>query len=384
MIYFNQATTSYPKPEIVIDHMVKMMTTVSGSPGRSSDQSEVKASAIVKNTREKLAKLFGSTNPKKVLFYQNATVALNQAIKGLPWEKGDHVISTTLEHNSVRRPLHYIKETYDLDVTLINPKKHNDNIEEAFKNAITEKTKAIILTHACNVTGDVLPIEKIGNLAQKNNITVIVDGSQTVGHLNIDMKNFGIHMLAFPAHKSLLGPQGLGVLMVEGEIQLQPLHHGGTGVFSEEINQPKEWPYMYESGTLNSPAIAGLYAALKLYEENKEDNVSRETFLFKKLYKGLEDIDGVKIYRISKESSNLPIVAFNIHNINSQEIAAILDSHYGISVRAGIHCNPLCHETYGTLNQGMVRASINASNEEKEVDQFLKAIREITASYTMT
>lgn len=380
MIYFNQATTSYPKPDEVIDEMVNVMKYIGGSPGRSDGKSQREVSTIVTDTRKKIAKLFQSTDPNKVIFTQNATAALNQAIKGLNWEVGDHIITTTLEHNSVRRPIHFVQESFGVDVTYINPKEE-PAIVNSIEQHIKDSTKAIILTHACNVTGDIMPIEEIGKIARDNNVIFIVDGSQSVGHIPISMKDWGLNMLAFPAHKSLLGPQGIGVLLVEGEVKLEPIHHGGTGIYSEEASMPTKWPYRFESGTLNGPAIAGLYAALKLYEKNREDNVSRETILFQKLINGLREIEGVTIYSLFEQKKNIPIVAFNIKDISSQEIAMILDSHYNISVRAGLHCNPLCHETYGTVEQGMVRASINASNNEEEVNIFLRAIKEIANSY---
>src|SRR5690625_922390 len=380
MIYFNQATTSYPKPDKVIEEMINMMKYIGGSHGRCDDRSQREVSTIVTETRRMIAKLFQSTDPNKVIFTQNATTALNQAIKGLHWEAGDHIITSTLEHNSVRRPIHFIQESYGVDVTYLNPKEQPSIVNSINKN-IKDSTKAIIITHACNVTGDVMPIEEIGKIARDNNVIFIVDGSQSVGHIPISMKDWGINMFAFPAHKSLLGPQGIGVLLVEGEVKLEPIHHGGTGIYSEEVSMPTKWPYRFESGTLNGPAIAGLKAALNLHEINKEENVSRETILFNKLIKGLREIEGVTIYSLSERKENIPIVAFNIKDISSQEIAMILDSHYNISVRAGLHCNPLCHETYGTVEQGMVRASINASNNEEEVNIFLRAIKEIVDSY---
>jgi len=380
LIYLNQAATSYPKPKVVIDEMVRVLTSISGNPGRGEASHIRSASTILQETRENLKEVFGMSNARKAIFFENATVALNQAIKGVKWEIDDHVITTTFEHNSVRRPLHVIEQNENIEVTYVNPLKEKD-IVKAFQNQMTQRTKAIIMTHACNVTGDVLPIEKIGRLAKKNNVLFIIDGAQSVGHLPIHMEEYGINMLAFPAHKSLRGPQGLGVLLVEGDIALQPIHHGGTGTKSEQIEQPKEWPTGYESGTLNIPAIAGLRAALTNHEKFYEENVSRETFLMEKLKDSLQEIEEIKIYdRLANK--NIPIIAFNILDISSHEIATILETHYNIIVRAGIHCNPLCHETYGTLDQGMIRVSVNASNTKEEIQQFLLAIKEIVASYS--
>src|SRR5699024_10229322 len=188
MIYFNQATTSYPKPKQVINELVNMMENIGGSPGRSEDATQRKASSVVMDTRQKISKIFNSSDPKKVLFFQNATVALNQAIKGLAWKKGDHIITSTLEHNSVRRPIHYIKKNYKVDVTTVNPMAE-ESIIEGFKNAITDQTKAIIITHVCNVTGDILPVKEIGEIAREHNLLFIVDGSQSVGHIPISAKD---------------------------------------------------------------------------------------------------------------------------------------------------------------------------------------------------
>lgn len=380
MIYFDQAATSYPKPHKVIDAMVYTMKYVGASPGRGGHQLEQKAAEIVSKTRKKIAQLFGCSSPNRIVFYQNATIALNQAIKGLPWKTGDHIIATASEHNAVQRPLQFLKETYGVKVTYIY---NTNDFQKQFQKIITPTTKAIVMTHACNVTGRIFPVEKIAKQAKQKNIVTIVDASQTAGHLPIHMKEESIDMLAFPAHKGLRGPQGIGVLLVERDLELQPLHHGGTGVYSEDPNQPTIWPNGYESGTLNTPGIAGLYEALKFYEANYEQNVSRETFLMNKLFTQLQEIEQLTIYSHYNPEKFIPIIAFNVNNIPSQQIAIILDSYYRIAVRAGFHCNPLSHKIYQTLDQGMIRISLNSSNTEDEIDQLIQAIREISSSYHM-
>jgi selenocysteine lyase/cysteine desulfurase len=195
------------------------------------------------------------------------------------------------------------------------------------------------------------------------------------------MKHQQIDMLAFPGHKGLLGPQGTGMLLVEGNISLTPLLHGGTGSFSHMADQPEQWPEQLESGTLNVPGIAGLLAALIVYEKGKTENVPRETFLANKVIEGLKSIPSIQIYGPPEGADRLPIVAFNIKETDSQEIATILDSHYNIAVRGGLHCSPLVHEAMNTSRQGAVRASLSYYNTAEEVEQFLQAIREISEAY---
>ncbi|HLR40952.1 MAG TPA: aminotransferase class V-fold PLP-dependent enzyme [Virgibacillus sp.] len=381
MIYFDQAASSFPKPSEVTEAMVKTMKEIGANPGRGGHALAREAATIIQQTREKAAELFGCSNPKKALFYQNATVALNQALKGLTWQEGDHIITTSAEHNSVRRPLEYLKQTYGVNVSYIPWTDNKQLFIETVRQEIRPETKLMAITHASNVTGEVLPLQTLTMLAKEHHILTVVDGSQTVGHLPIHMKNQGIDMLAFPGHKGLLGPQGTGMLLVEGELDLKPLHHGGTGYFSESITQPEQWPEKLESGTLNTPGIAGLYAALKVYEQHRLENVPRETLLIKKLITGLKKIPGVTCYSPSEAENSIPIAAFNIMYIDSQEIAMVLDSHYEIAVRAGLHCSPLAHDTLNTADQGVVRASLNRYNTEKEIDVFLQAIEEIATAY---
>ncbi|HLS08917.1 aminotransferase class V-fold PLP-dependent enzyme [Lentibacillus sp.] len=383
MIYFDQAASSHPKPPEVGEAMIHALNEMGANPGRGDHRLAKEAADIISETRKIASRLFGCSDPKKVLFYQNATAALNQAIKGMPWVNGNHVIATTFEHNSIRRPLESLKKQYGVDVTYVPWYDHEDDFIEHVKQAITHDTKLIAMTHASNVTGAVMPIERIASAARQHQIPLLVDASQTAGHKHLHMKNMGINMMAFPGHKGLLGPQGIGMLMVEGDLDLQPLNHGGTGSFSEDPDQPSHWPEKLESGTLNTPGIAGLHAALKFYETRNHENVPRETLLTQTLFKGLKKIEGVTCYGPDEHVEQMPIVAFNVLDIPSQEIAMVLDSHYDIAVRAGLHCSPLTHETLGTTEQGIVRASLGRYNTEDEVEQFLQAIKEITESYNL-
>lgn len=381
MIYFDQAASSFPKPPEVTEAMIKAMEEIGANPGRGGHGLAREAAAVINRTREKAAQLFGCSNPKKALFYQNATIALNQALKGMSWQEGDHIITTSVEHNSIRRPLEYLKNTYGVHVSYIPWNEREGQFLDAVKQEIKPTTKLMAITHASNVTGSILPLNKLMILAQESNIVTLVDGSQTVGHIPIHMKSQGIDMLAFPGHKGLLGPQGTGMLLVEKEIDLAPLHHGGTGNFSEDSNQPNQWPEKLESGTLNTPGIAGLYAALQAYEQHQSENVPRETMLIKKLLTGLRKIPGVTCFGPEEGQQRMPIVAFNITQIESQEIAMVLDSYYHIAVRAGLHCSPLTHDTLETTEQGVVRASLSRYNTEKEIDILLHAIEEVATAY---
>lgn len=380
LIYMDQAASSFPKPKEVIEAINEHLTTYAANPGRGGHQLANKASNIIQETRILAAEIFGNSNPNKCLFYQNATIAINQAMKGLHWNKGDHIIASSVEHNAMRRPLEFIKDTYGVNVTYIDWNGNNNAFIDAFKKNINQSTKLVALTHSSNVTGSILPINDVFKISKKNGIITLLDASQTAGHLSIHMQEEQIDMLVFPGHKGLLGPQGIGMLLVQNDIDLNPIHHGGTGVFSEARLQPSEWPEKLESGTLNTVGIVGLNAALKLYKKRKEENVSRETLLANKLYEGLKKIEGVTCYSPNQER-RIPIVAFNLWDIPSQEIAIVLDSHYNIAVRAGLHCNPLEHNTLHTLEQGIIRASLSIYNTETEIDTFIKAIEEIAEAY---
>ncbi|QKY70828.1 aminotransferase class V-fold PLP-dependent enzyme [Lentibacillus sp. CBA3610] len=383
MIYFDQAASSFPKPPEVGKAMIHALNEVGANPGRGGHKLAKEAADIVVETRERAARIFGCSDPRHALFFANATAALNQAIKGLSWSEGDHVIATTFEHNSIRRPLEYIKKQFGVHVTYLPWNQDESSFIQEVKQSINENATLIVMTHASNVTGEVIPIEQTALIAEQYHIPVLVDASQTAGHIPINMREMNIDMLAFPGHKGLLGPQGTGMLLVNGEFEINPLMHGGTGSFSELPDQPSQWPEKLESGTLNTPGIAGMNAALVCYENRNHENVPRETMLTQTLLKGLKQLDGVSCYGSDQQKLRMPMVAFNVLDIPSQEIAMVLDSHYDIAVRAGLHCSPLSHKTLSTTDQGVVRASLSMYNTEEEVEQFLQAVQEITESYKL-
>ncbi|TKD67658.1 aminotransferase class V-fold PLP-dependent enzyme [Pseudalkalibacillus hwajinpoensis] len=380
MIYLDQAASSFPKPVEVIQAMTEVITEYAANPGRGGHALSMRASSVIDRTRQEMASFFGFDHSDRVCFTSNATVALNQAIKGFQFEKGDHVLTTSYEHNSVRRPLEYLKKTKGIEVDYFNTGKTEAFDLEAFRKKITPHTKLIAVSHGSNLTGKIVPIELIGELAREKGIPFLVDAAQTAGILPIHMNQMNIDLLAFPGHKGLLGPQGTGVLIVGQGIELTPIHHGGTGSSSEMIDQPDSLPERLESGTLNTPGIAGLLAGLTAVKAMGLDTIrAHEKRLTEILIQGLEKIQFVHVY--GPTTDRLGVVPFTIEGIDSQEIAIILDQHYEIAVRAGLHCTPLGHETIGTSSHGTVRLSVGPYNTEEEIRKVIQAIEEIVDGY---
>lgn len=378
----DQAATSFPTLPSVIEEMMHTMKNYGANPGRGTHTLGDQTLAIVSRTREKAAELFDVPQVEHCIFFPSATIALNQAILGYPWEDGDHVIATTMEHNSVRRPLEAAHRKHGIHITYIEWTGDLQEFIQQIDAHITDQTKMIAMTHASNITGDILPIEDICLYLKESPIVSLVDASQTIGHLPVRLLESSIDMLVFPGHKGLRGPKGIGMLLVNTELLLEPLFYGGSGGASESVAPPLEWPYRFEVGTLNVPAIAGLHAAFTYLEDNQEEIVSRETKLLKKLQKGLEQIPEVIMYAPHSQEKQVPVLAWNIIDVDSEEVAFILAGHYDIAVRAGLHCNPMGHESLHTIDQGVVRTSVNETNTEEEIDQFLHAVREIAQSYS--
>jgi cysteine desulfurase / selenocysteine lyase len=378
VIYFDQAASTFPKPQVVVESVTNTLLNYSANPGRGNHKLARETAQIIEKTREKLADFFGASDVNKVIFYQNATTALNQAIKGFPFQKGDHVISTAFEHNAVRRPLEYVKREKGITITYIAPNEDGEVSVKEIAEAITSNTKCIVATHGSNVTGAITPIAEIGALTKRNNLTFIVDSSQTAGVLPINMQEMNINMLAFTGHKGLLAPQGIGGLIVEGELVLTPLIHGGTGSYAELDDQPHIWPNRYESGTLNSSGIAGLSTALDYLEEKGLQAIyEHEWELTKYCIEKLQQISDVQLFGPPLTRKRLAVVPFIINGVDAQEIAIILDQHFNIAVRAGKQCAPLTHDTLGTSSGGTVRVSFSISNSKEEIDTFIAAIQEI-------
>ncbi len=379
--YFDNAASSWPKPPQVTDAMVECMHEYTANPGRGSHQMAVRASRVLFETRKHIARLCNISNPNDISFALNTTHALNLAIKGFV-KKGDHVICTGVEHNSVRRPLEYLKRTQQVEVTYLSVDAQGQLDMKELTSAIRTNTTLMVCSHSSNLLGSILPLEQISEVIKKHSIKLLVDGAQSLGIIPVDVNRMGIDMLAFPGHKGLLGPQGTGGLYVAPDIDLVPLHHGGTGSRSEDIDQPQTRPDRFEAGTQNTVGIAGLNEGVKFVLNETVDAIHKaEWGLTQRLMEGLLAINGVQILGPALGAPKTGIVSFQLDGIDASELAFILDQHYQIAVRSGYHCTPLAHESMGTLETGAVRASLGYFTTEDEVDYFIKAIQDIHQQY---
>lgn len=376
-IYLDHAATSWPKPPEVLNAMQQCMTHYAANPGRGSHQMAVQASRILFEGRKQLARLFHIKNPNDIAYALNTTMALNQAIKGFVKE-GDHVICTAVEHNSVRRPLEFLRKTKNIAITYLETDEKGQLRTDAIAAAFTSRTTLLVCNHSSNLFGSIMPLDDMAELCRKHGVKLLVDAAQTAGTLDIDVERQGIHMLAFPGHKGLLGPHGTGGLYIHPDIELEPLLHGGTGSQSEAIDQPSVRPDRYESGTQNAVGIAGLVEGVKyVLAETPRRIHEREWKLTQQLMSGLQEIDGVAMIGPELGQNKTGIVSFNIKQNDSSEVAFILDQTFQIAVRSGYHCTPLSHERAGTLAQGAVRASVGVFTTEEDVQKLIDAVKEI-------
>ncbi len=371
MIYLDNAATTYQKPVAVWQAMAKSYA----NPGRGGSRASIEASNVVYDCREALANMLSAESPQQIIFTANTTDALNLAIKGLI-KKGDHVIMSGMEHNSVIRPVISTGAEY----SIVKPDIFGRVSPEGYEKLIKSNTRLIIVTHASNITGTINPIREIGRLTRARGITFLVDGAQTAGAVPINVKDDNIDLLAFPGHKLLFGPQGTGGLYIKSGLDLKPLKEGGTGSFSESLTQPDFLPDRFESGTLNTNGIAGLLKGVEYISKTGIDEIrQREIQLTQKLMDGLSDVKGVTLYGSPVASMKTGIVSFNIKNIDSVTVATQLDREYGIVCRGGMHCSALGHKSMGTLNTGMVRLSLCHFTAESEVDRAIEAVKEISS-----
>lgn len=381
IIYLDNAASTWPKPPAVKDMMAEAIEDYAANPGRGGHTLAMKASKTVFRTRVQLSRLFGIQNPNNLFFYLNATQALNQAIKGF-LKPGDHVISSSVEHNSVRRPIEFMRKTSQVEATFIEPRDDHHFYVEDFAKAIQPNTRLLVVSHASNLTGVILPVAELGKLAKERGITFLVDASQSAGVLPIHVEEMHIDMLAFPGHKGLYGPQGTGGLYVHNDIDLVPLIHGGTGSQSEAIEQPTTRPDRYESGTVNTVGLAGLQAGVSFVMEKGVENIRQHEWdLVKQTIAQLQEIPGVQVYGPGIETERVGVVAFNVGEVDASEVSFILDQQYGIATRSGYHCTPLGHQTAGTKQRGAVRASFGIFNSDKDVEALINAVKEISSAF---
>jgi len=377
MIYFNNAATTYPKPERVYQEVDTFFRSEGVNPGRSQGVKTMNINRRIFNTREKFAQFFGIKDSSCFIFTSGATESLNLAIKGF-LKENDHVISTKLEHNSVIRPLNKLAQEGRITVNFIDFNEEGTVNLTDIKRNVQANTSLLVISHSSNVLGSINDIAKIADFSAQNDIKVIVDAAQTAGVIDINLSELNIDMLSVPGHKSLYGPPGIGGLYIEPSLNLDTLMEGGTGSNSLNTNQPDILPDKYESGTLNTLGIIGLGAGLDFIKETgREEIYKHEMKLVDAFIQGLRDIKGVLIYGPQSLDKKVGVVSINLMNLSANKFAHLLQNEYNISVRGGLHCAPLLHKAMKTEKKGMVRFSFSYFNTLDEINQALSVIETI-------
>ncbi len=376
MIYFDNAATTSPKPKQVLQAVNNAMIRLSANPGRSGHSMSEAAAMTVYQARQKAAALFGAPSAESVIFTPNCTASINYVLKGLLRPR-DRVLTSSLEHNAVIRPLTALKthminhDVFEVDfadkaVTL-----------RSFLNTVRPDTRLVICTHASNVTGTVLPIAEIGKYCRENGILFAVDAAQSAGVIDINMERDYIDYLCIAPHKGLYAPMGTGMLIIAGQAPIQ-LIEGGTGTESVNLNQPTDAPERYESGTLNVPGIAGISAGIDFVNSKGINRIhTHETKLLQRIYKNLSKISGIRLYTPMPNLDSAPVLSFNIGNLHSVEVANRLSTQ-DIAVRAGLHCAPFAHKRLGTITNGTLRIAPSAFTNENDADKLIEAIKAIS------
>lgn len=372
MIYFDNGASTYPKPPSVVKAVSSWMQKNGANPGRSGHKMSMEAAELIYNTRVAYANLFGLKKPECVILVPNATYALNMVLFGL-FEKGDHIITTDLEHNSVLRPLWQLQERgVAVSVVPVDFKDDRATIT-SIMNAIRKNTKAIICTQCSNICGRILPIGEISNKKPKD-ILLIVDGSQGAGSIITNVSEMGIDYYCAPSHKGLMGPQGGGILLINNRAP-RPLIFGGTGNESLKLDQPKDLPEHLESGTLPAPICAGMLAAAEFIQSNGLGKIcDHKRNLTQYAYSELKNLPKIELYMAPYAQHCIGVIPFNIKDKSSSEVGELLD-RYNIFVRSGIHCAPLFHLRMGTEHRGMVRISFGFMNQMREIDHLIKILK---------
>ena len=381
MIYFDNAATTLHKPDCVKEAVLQAMDSM-GNSGRGVHDASLYAGRTIYRARESLAELLGAAAPEQVVFTANATESLNLVLGGL-FGPGDHVITTVCEHNSVLRPL-YRLQGVELSVLPVKAEAGEERqagilAYDELESLLRPNTKALIITHASNLTGNITDLEQAAAFAKKHSLLLIVDAAQTAGAVPMDMERMGIDVLCFTGHKGLYGPQGTGGVCVCPGLSIRPLKVGGSGIHSFDREHPSEMPAALEAGTLNGHGIAGLGAAARwLLETGVEQIRAREQALLRRFVDGVKEVEGVTLYGNPDLDRRTGIQSLNIRDYDSARVADWLYEDYGIAVRGGAHCAPLMHEALGTREQGAVRFSFSYFNTEAEADEAAAAVRELT------
>ena len=381
-IYLDNASTSYPKAPGVVENMRLFMEEIGCNVGRGGYAGAYSAGEVVYDTRERLCRLFHAPKPQNVIFTSNITASLNFIIKGM-LRPGDHVLVSSMEHNAMMRPLVQM-EKLGVSFDRIPCNSQGMLLLDQVEGLIRPNTRAILMLHASNVCGTVMPIREVGAICHKHGLRFVVDAAQTAGVFPIDIVDMHIDALAFTGHKSLLGPQGIGGFIIEDSLaaELDPLISGGTGSRSDSEEVPDFLPDRFEGGTMNLPGIFGLNASLQYLEKEGIGNIlQHEQTLSKRFSEGLAAFDCARIAGTEDPMKRAPVVSVDFTGHDNAEIAFLLDSQYGIMTRCGLHCAPSAHKTLGTFPQGTVRFSIGPFNTPKEIDFAVDAIKAILSTY---
>jgi len=382
LIYLDNAATTWPKPPEVHQYMTDFYREFGVNPGRSGYDRALEAEAVVRETRTRLCNFFGGDDPERLVFAYNATDALNQVIQGVAGAKGGHVISTRLEHNSVLRPLWHLEQMGKIEVTYLSFDRNGFISVDELERAIRPDTSLVIVNHGSNVIGTIQPVGKIGKICRERGIFFAIDASQTAGVVPINMKAMNISAVCFTGHKSLFGPTGIGGICVANGAEIMSTRWGGTGVKSIQKSHLEEYPYRLEAGTLNLMGIAGLLAGQKFIEKHggAEGIYNSEMALLHRLWKGIKDIKGVKLYCAETLDNHLPVLSVNVEGFEAGDTGIMLDVDYDIATRTGLHCAPGVHEVLGTDKiKGTVRFAVGPFNTEQDIDTAIKGMTDIAA-----
>ncbi|OAA91806.1 aminotransferase class V-fold PLP-dependent enzyme [Clostridium ljungdahlii] len=379
-IYLDNAATSYPKPPAVVDAISNFMKNIGATAGRGAYKSAIEADRLVFNCRDNICKLFNGKDPSNTIFTYNITDSLNLIINGV-LNQGDHVITSSLEHNSVWRPLKTLERDRSIEISTLPCT--NEGISKAcdIEKLIKKNTKLIVFTHASNVLGTIQPIREIGAIARKYKILFLVDSAQTAGAYPIDVQRDNIDILAFTGHKSLLGPTGTGGLLINCDTNcIRPLKSGGTGEDSKNPYQPDYYPNKLEAGTLNVAGIVGLGEGIKyIYDLGVQKIRDKENEIIEYALKRLDEIPGIHIYGPKDAKKIVGVISFNIENMSGEDIAFRLDKEYDIMIRVGFHCAPTAHRIMGTYEIGAMRIGIGYFNEKQDIDALVNALKNIVS-----
>jgi cysteine desulfurase family protein len=380
VIYLDNAATTFPKPRSVLEGMFAAYARMGVSPGRGGYDLAVEADALVNKIRGKLARFFGAQDPDRVVFAGNATDALNLVLQGCV-KPGDHIVSTRLEHNSVLRPLHELHRQgmIEYDLAPFDGKGFVDPDDIARK--IRSNTRAVVVSHASNVLGTVQPVEAIGRVCAERSVPLIIDAAQSAGVIPIDMAQWNVSAVAFTGHKSLMGPTGIGGLALSPSLDVRTTRFGGTGIDSISLTHTQTFPHRLEAGTLNLLGIIGLSEGLDyVLSEGQEVVHAREMSLLARLRDGLSDVDGVTLHCADDLFGHVGLLTVTVDGVTPQDVGAILDADFGISVRTGLHCAPLVHADLGAHPNGGVRFSLGPFNTQADIDAAIEAMSMIAGA----